>query len=220
MKGYLSVSGGIIHLLIELTPQPPSPGPNFYSPSPATPSRSVSCPPPKPRAVWHSPISHSHTSLFVPRWEWTFSFPHHSFTPFCLPIHPLWGFISMRVPSIPRSCQDSLEFGPCLRGRTSVPLNAVHLKQKHPRTEKRNKQLFPQRGPLWGTSSCRLSSTALESLLTRSFLSVCGNFWLSRPRLKPLALRVMWRCCLCTSEVRAETRKSVWLRSYARPCPS
>lgn len=145
MKGYLSVSGGIIHLLIELTPHtapPKRPETKLlllpHRQLPQDPSRS---PPLLPRALWLSPISHSHTSLFVPLWEWTFSFCHHSFTPLCLPIHPLWGFISMRVPSIPRSCQDSLEFGPCLRGRTSVPvpLNAVHLKQKDPWNEKRDK---------------------------------------------------------------------------------
>lgn len=145
MKGYLSVSGGIIHLLIELTlhtaPSKSLETKLLLSLTDDSLQSLLAHPLLLPQALWLSPISHSHTSLFVPLWEWTFSFRHHSFTPFCLPIHPLWGFISMRVPSIPRSCQDSLEFGPCLQGQTllPVPLNAVHLKQKDPWIEKRNK---------------------------------------------------------------------------------
>ncbi len=145
MKGYLSVSGGIIHLLIELTlhtaPSKSLETKLLLSLSDNSPQILLARPLSSPKHSGSLPSPNSHTSLFVPLSEWTFSFCHHSFTPFCLPIHPLWGFISMRVPSIPRSCQDSLEFGPCLQGRTSVPvlLNAVHLKQRDPWVEKRNK---------------------------------------------------------------------------------
>lgn len=145
MKGYLSVSGGIIHLLIELTlhtaPSKSLETKLLLSLTDSSLQIPLAHPLSSPKHSGSLPSPHSHTSLFVPLWEWTFSFRHHSFTPFCLPIHPLWGFISMRVPSILRSCQDSLEFGPCLRGQTlvPVPLNAVHLKQKHPWIAKRNK---------------------------------------------------------------------------------
>lgn len=147
MKGYLSVSGGIIQLLIELTLHTaPSKSletklllsltDNSLQTLPTHPPSNPSLFPPNTLAL---SIFHSHTSLFVPLWEWTFSFHHHSFTPFCLPIHPLWGFISMRVPSILRSCQDSLEFGSCLQGQILGSLNAVPLKQKDLWIKKRNK---------------------------------------------------------------------------------
>lgn len=66
MKGYLSVSGGIIHLLIELTPHTATPpqkagDQTFTSPSPATPSRSISLapsPPPGALALSHLPLTH------------------------------------------------------------------------------------------------------------------------------------------------------------------
>lgn len=67
MKGYLSVSGGIIHLLIELTLHTaPSKSPETKLLLSLTDNSLQISPPLLPQALWLSPISHSHTSLFVP----------------------------------------------------------------------------------------------------------------------------------------------------------
>lgn len=59
MKGYLSRSGGKVHLLFELAPR--------SSPSqPADKTLPPPEPPPFPPSAPALPISRSHTSLFVP----------------------------------------------------------------------------------------------------------------------------------------------------------
>ena len=141
MKGYLSVPGGIIHLLIELT--------LHTAPSKSLETKLLL----SPRLLllllllllqtpWLSPISPlTHLPLcaalrvnilFSPSLFHTLLFTYSSIVG-CFFFFFL--LISMRVPSIPRSCQDSLEFGPCLQGRTSapVPLNAVPFKKRRRR---------------------------------------------------------------------------------------
>lgn len=150
----------------------------------------------------------------MPLWEWTFSFCHHSFTPFCLPIHPLWGFISIRVPSIPRSCQDSLEFGPCLQGQTLVPvrLNAAHLKQKDPWNERGINNCY---NSMAHSTGVHLVSSPLQSE-NLPVLWVFGSVWLSWIHLKLLA-RGHLKVFLCTSEALVETGESIWLLKSAIP---
>lgn len=70
MKGYLSVSGGIIHLLIELTlhtaPSKSLETKLLLSLTDDSLQSLLAHPLLLPQALWLSPISHSHTSLFVP----------------------------------------------------------------------------------------------------------------------------------------------------------
>ena len=148
MKGYLSVLGGIIHLLIELTLTLQLPLYSLptdtqlllsHSDSFHQTDLSLSHPPFLSLSLSLSlclSVSPTHTPpALCP------SQREHSLFPITLSQPSVYLFIhcgagggpciSMRVPSIPGSCQDSQEFGPCLQGRrlsAPVTLNAAHLK--------------------------------------------------------------------------------------------
>lgn len=140
MKGYLSVSGGIIHLLIELTLHAAPPlkarRQNFYSRSPTAPSRllplSPPSSPPSTLAFSHLPLTHLPLCaslrvniLFLPSLFHTLLFTYSSIVGFYIhegPIYPEELPRFSGIWTVPPRTDLSAGFR----------LKAVHLKQKGP----------------------------------------------------------------------------------------
>ena len=130
MKGYLSVSGGIIHLLIELTPHTaPSKSPetklllSVTDNSLQTPPGSLPSPP-----LTHLPLCASLrvNILFSPSLFHTLLFTYSSIVGFYIHEGPIYPEELPRFSGIWTEASE---------GQTLVPvppLNAVHLKQEDP----------------------------------------------------------------------------------------